>query len=256
MIIGLATLISILFFGGVSETFLVDKLEKGVKQYVVDKERKKEITTDLKVSAKYIKAFNKERKGNFKSFQKLNADRNTSNEELTLFFDELLKDRITFQEKVIADRVNILNKIEADEWELILDNSKESIEKVDAKAQKKIDKGKTSEPFEKTRSEIAEVVTDNERKERINNALDTFINSQKKTIEKLQSMNTQDSDVVNNKNASEKDLKKLAEELNELRRLTFNELIAFHSSVKKFTTEAEWDKVMKVFNKELNITSH
>ena len=34
------------FFGGVSEAFLIDKIEKGVKQYVVDKDRSKEIRPD------------------------------------------------------------------------------------------------------------------------------------------------------------------------------------------------------------------
>ena len=256
MIVGLATLISILFFGGVSETFLVDKLEKGVKQYVLDKERKKEITADLKVSVKYIKAFNKERKSKFKSFQDLNANRLTSREELTLYFDELMNDRKHFQERVIGDRISILNKIESDEWELILINSKESIDKVNAKTQKKLDKGKISEPFEKTTAVIAKVITDKERKEKLDKALNTFIDSQEKTFEKLESMNTIDSGIISNKDASEKDLIKLAKELNELRKLAFNDLTSFHFSVKEFTTQAEWEQIMKAFNKELNITSH
>ena len=105
MIVGLATLISILFFGGVGETFLVDKLEKGVKQYVVDKERKKDITADLKITAKYVKAFNKERKNKLKTFQNLNADRNKSIEDFASFFEELISDRITFQKKVTLVKI-------------------------------------------------------------------------------------------------------------------------------------------------------
>lgn len=256
MLIGLATLISILFFGGVSETFLVDKLEKGVKQYVVDKERQKEITADLKVSTKYIKAFNKERKNSFKSFQDLNADRNTSIEEFNLFFDKLMNDRMAFQEKVIKDRISILNRIEPDEWELILEKSKESIEKASAKTQKKLDKGKISEPFVKTKSVIDEVVTDTERKEKIGKALSTFVRSQEKTVEKLKSMNSLDSDIINSKDASEKDILKLAEEINELRKITFSDLTSFHFSVKEITTEAEWEAIIKSFNKELSISTH
>ncbi len=48
----------------------------------------------------------------------------------------------------------------------------------------------------------------------------------------------------------------LADQLNELRRDGFDDLIDFHMSVKEFTTEAEWDQIMKAFNKELSITAH
>ena len=42
MIVGTIALISMLFFGGV-EYFLMDELEKGVKTFVVEKDRRKEI---------------------------------------------------------------------------------------------------------------------------------------------------------------------------------------------------------------------
>lgn len=71
MIIGSITLITILFFGGVSEYFLIDKLEKGVKEYVVEKNRQKEILADLKTSKAFIKEFNKKRKSQSKTFHTL-----------------------------------------------------------------------------------------------------------------------------------------------------------------------------------------
>jgi len=41
-----------------------------------------------------------------------------------------------------------------------------------------------------------------------------------------------------------------------MRRLIFDELIDFHMLVKENTTIAEWDKIMKAFNKELSITAN
>jgi hypothetical protein len=58
MILGTLALINMLFFGSM-EYFLVDKLEKGVKTYVLEKERRKEILVDLSDAEKEIKAFNK-----------------------------------------------------------------------------------------------------------------------------------------------------------------------------------------------------
>ena len=39
MIVGIITLITMLFFGGIQEYFLLDKLEKGTKIYIEDKDK-------------------------------------------------------------------------------------------------------------------------------------------------------------------------------------------------------------------------
>lgn len=256
MIVGTIALISMLFFGGVSEYFLIDKLEKGVKQYVVDKERRKEITTDLKEATKFIKAFNKDRKGKMKSFEELNTDRNTSKEELISFFDVLMKDRLAFQEQILSDRVAISAKIKPNEWTLILAKSKESVEKAMEKAEKKSNKGKESIPFEKTISVIEEVIANNEKKEKLNAALSTFIRDQEKAVQKLISMNSVDNDILSKKDASKMELTEIANELNSLRKVAFDNLMAFHFAAKDLTEPSEWDQIMKTFNKELSITSH
>jgi len=256
MIIGTITLITLLFFGGVSEYFLVDKLEKGVKEFVIEKERQKEILADLKVSKAFIKEFNKKRKGQLKSFKEINADRNTSEEDLTAFFDQLMKERVEFQEKIIPDRINVANKINQDEWDNIIENSQASLQKTKEKQQKKVDKGKISEPFEKTVIAIEKYIIDDKKKEKVREVLDTFIGSQKEAADKLRKMNDEDNDVINNKNATKAELLELAGDLNELRQDAFESVIEFHLSVKENTTEEEWAPIMKAFNKEMTISAH
>jgi len=256
MTVGTITLITILFFGGVSEYFLVDKLEKGVKIYVEDKERQKEILADLKVSKAFIKEFNKKRKSQLKSFKQLNADRITTKEQLTDFFNQLIKERLAFQERIISDRINVANKINQDEWDKIIENSQESFQKTKEKQQKKADKGKVSAPFEKTGEAIEKHIIDEEKKAAVRKALDTFIRSQEETVDKLRKMNAEDSDVINKNNASNAELMKLAEDMNKLRQHTFESVIEFHLSVKENTTVEEWAPIMKAFNKEVSITAH
>ena len=256
MIIGLATLISILFFGGISETFLVDKLEKGAKQYIVDKERKKEITAELKEASKYIKAFNKKRKAQMKAFQDLNLNRDASRKDFSDFFDELIKERKQFQEKVLSNRVSLAKKIEQEEWDNIMKKSGESLEKKEKKLQKKTDKGKISQPFEKTNATIDKFVTDAGRKDKIHESLDQFIASQKLAVETLADMNSKDSDIISKKDATKEELMEMALALNELRFQALNNLVDFHMSAKEYLTQAEWDKIMKAFNKEMSITAH
>ena len=255
MIISTIALLTLLF-GSVSETFMVDKLEKGVKQYVVDKERKKEITAELKEVTKYVKAFNKKRKGDLKKFQELNFGRNASRHDFSDFFDELMKERKDFQEKVLSDRVRLSKKIEPEEWELIMKKSDESLDKKAEKQQKKTDKGKISEPFEKTKATIHKFVTDVERKDKIHESLDQFIDSQNFVVETLADMNSKDSEIINKRKATKEELMNLASALNELRSQSQNDLVDFHMSVKEYSTQAEWDKIMKAFNKEMTISAH
>jgi uncharacterized protein YlxP (DUF503 family) len=256
MLIGLATLISVLFFGGVNEYFLVNKLEKGVKKYVVEKERKKEITAELKNSKKFIKAFNKERKNEFKLFKVINADRETTKEEMNQFFDQLIKERRDFQKIIIQSRIEICGKINPDEWESILELSRKSVAKEKDKQQKKIDKGKDSEPFKKTIASINKFITDRERKEKVLQSIKDFINSRDEMTRKLTGMNTIDNAIVTKKDVSEEELKQLAEDLNELREIGFESLVDFHMSAKEHTTKDEWDNIIKAFNKEIETTVH
>lgn len=46
MIVGIVALFTVLFFGGVQEYFFIEKLEKGVKKFVIEKDRSKEILAD------------------------------------------------------------------------------------------------------------------------------------------------------------------------------------------------------------------
>jgi len=59
MIAGTIALLTFLFGGGSFEIFFVDQLENGVKEFVVEKDRQKEILDELKTSKAFIKKFNK-----------------------------------------------------------------------------------------------------------------------------------------------------------------------------------------------------
>jgi hypothetical protein len=172
------------------------------------------------------------------------------------FFDQLMIERRDFQQKVIDDRIYIVKKIEQEEWDLILELSRKSVEKNKEKAEKKETKGKTTGAFEKTKKVIDENITDDQRKNKVMAILNEFIESQKKSIQQLQTMNATDSKILSNKDASEDELQEVAENLNELREITFRDLANFHFLTKDNTTEAEWDQIMKSFNKEIDITSH
>ena len=179
MLIATITALAILFGGGTFETFFVDDLKKGVKEYVVEDQRKDEILDDLKRSKKMIKSFNKERKAQFKEFKKLNSSRATGSDELTGFFEKSMTTRGEYQHRLIEERLKVSAKITPDEWAAIIENSGHATDKRMQKAQKKLDKAEARGklPFDKTRETITEAVADTDTQQLLQGRLDAMLRS-------------------------------------------------------------------------------
>ncbi len=258
MVIGTIILLTILFGGGVGEIFFVDKLEKGIKEYVMDKDRQKDILSDLKTSKAFIKEFNKGREKDLKSFYELNSTWTTTSEDMVVFFDEMQKERIEFQNTMMDNRVAIAEKITAEEWVSIIDYSKAEIDERIAKEKKKLDKaedkGKTPTVFEKTSNAIKENIVDSEKQKIILDGLEDMINTFGELGNEISSINVKNDNILIRKDASKEELKTMVEEMNELRNLSFNQLLNFHMLVKENASEMEFESIMKAFNKELEIT--
>ena len=103
MIIATIALLTILF-GGV-DPFLIDRLDKGVKTYVVEDSRKDEILTITKQHKKDVKAFDKLRRTRIKEFKKLDRLAETKASDLENFFAQLPPERIAFQDQAIENRL-------------------------------------------------------------------------------------------------------------------------------------------------------
>jgi hypothetical protein len=129
MIIGTIALLVMLFGGGTGELFFVDQLEKGIKEFVIDKDRQKDILSDLKTSKAFIKKYNKDREVDLNYFYDINASWFTTSEDLVMYFDKMQKKRISFQNTMIANRIGIAEKITFDEWVSILQYSNISADK-------------------------------------------------------------------------------------------------------------------------------
>ena len=258
MIIGAITLLAMLFGGGV-ELLFISNMDKGVKEYVVEKERKKEILADLKDSRKFIKAYNKQRKSQLKTFKSLNSSWEVSKEDLQVFFDDLYKERIAFQDKVFVDRIMLTKKIEPTEWDSIMGYAGAKFEKLIEKEQKKADKKKNKkakESFEKTRSAIIQNVPDVEKQKVLEEGLNDLTSAFEELVNTMKSINVKESSILTRQDATKEELKQMAEESNELRRKSSDQLMKFHMLAKENTNKTEWDKIMKAFNKELTLTAH
>lgn len=258
MLIGLATLIMLLL-GADFNFYFINELDTGVKEYVLDKERQKEILGDLKVSQKAIKTFNKQRNAKYKTFRTMNTSQETTKEDFAAFAKELRTERIEFQEKVFDDRISIYQKIQPIEWDSIVLLSKEKLKaeilKVQAKAEKKAI-GVDDQLFASTRNAITETIADPAKRKILMDGLENMVSSFDELGKKLKSMNSLDGEIYNNKDLSIQELLEISKTANDLRGDFLNDLIDLHFLIKEQTSTKEWDSIMKTFNKELDITTH
>ena len=247
MIVGTIALISMLFFGGV-EYFLMDELEKGVKTYVVEKDRRKEIEADLKVSMDIIKAFNKERKSQLKVFKEMNTNRDVTIKELDKFYNDRHDERSTLQDNVISARLKILPKLKEEEWEGIVKMSEETVIAKKEKASKK----KPKDIFSKVIKTINKTIEEEDKASKAVKLVNDFEVVRNTAIKSIESLNASDNEVLTKKNASFDELKKMVEGGMSFRKEAYIAFVDFHFQMKDITNETEWAKIMKEFNKVIN----
>lgn len=271
MIIGTIALLSVLFGGGLIDTFFVDKLDKAVKEYVLDKERQKEIRADIKSTKKYIKQFNKGRKSQFKGFQEMLGSRTATKEDFDDFYAELHTSRVEFQDQLIDDKIALTQKIQEDEWTLIvafsgdvIDKREEKIETKNQKALKKAEenpdkavkkaaKAEKKQPFFKTRQAITDAVTDVEKQTIMINSLDDIMTASQELERQIRSINVKENDVIVRRDATRDELKQLAQEMNTLRRSGFDQLVQTHMIFRENTDESQWENILKALNRDLDM---
>ncbi len=139
-------------------------------------------------------------------------------------------------------------------------DSKKSLNKEIEKKQKKLDKnkekGKIFVPFVKTRKIITENIADKEKQQLLMSGLDKLINSIKELTSEISISNLYENKILSNQDATKDELIGLSEKVNKMRQHIFIDLIDFHIFVKQNTSITEWNKIMKTFNKEINLTSN
>ena len=257
MLIATITFLTIMFGGGVLDAFYIDKLDKGVKQYVVDTERKKEIRAALKVSKKQIKQFNKQRKEQFKNFREMFREQSTVHKDFTDIFETMQQERKVHEDKVVNDRIAIVAKIEPQEWKGIIELSDAAVEKRQAKAQEKVAKNeaKGRQGFDKTRKCIVKVVEDSEKQKVIVTGLDNMMEQISALDDKIKAINSRENELLVRQDSTVQEIQKIVRNLDQFRKISYEHLLEFRQVILDNTSDLEWKKLAKTFSKELSITA-
>ena len=236
---------TVLFFGGASDYYFVNDIEKGTKEYVEDKAIQNEIKTDLKEVKALVKSFNKNRKGQLKQLKEMNLNYEAKASDFNSFHEQLAEERRNFQSAVIDIRIKALSKISDDEWEKIIALSNEKVEKELRKSSKK--EGKDN--FAKLEQSILTNVQERSMQEKALASLNNLKNTFKSLEIELAQINTKQNTAITNKHLTKQELLKESEELNALRTTAYKELQEFHFEMKSVNNELTFNKIMKEVNK-------
>ena len=245
MLIGIATLFTMLFFGESQQYFQINKIEKGVKTYVQDKERSKEILADLRATKTNMKSFYKTRKGLLKELHALNIDPKAEKEDFEIYYGKRAEERKKFQHEMISERVFIVAKINDEEWENIISLS----DKVEQKKQIKEGRKKDKDSFAGIKKAIENNLKSLDEKAQALALLQNLEVRYELLREKTESINSLESNLLATKHTSAEEFKKISEDINRRRREAYLALADFHFDMRDVADEEEWIKIMNALNK-------
>lgn len=242
-------LFAYLFFASPEQIFIVEELEKGVKKYVKDKDRKKEILTVTKATTDTIEAFDKLREEQMKDFRRMNRDQNTTRSDFEEYFEIRIEDRYTIQRILIDNRVRMHNAINQDEWNSIVELEKKSRQKRMNKLNNKIDKGKVKSPFAGMEEAIDRGIEDEQKKQELLATLNTFESTHRAWIEKAGGFSALHNEVIANLHASKEELISEVKKLNSFRQKLYFDMMDFRLLLSYKTNEREWEALIKELDK-------
>ncbi len=247
----IALIIALLFAGGSLEVFYIDKIEKGVKKYVSDDDRRKELQGYFKEYKKVNKSWNKGMQRDLKNFKKQNLDRAVAITWYEDFFKKRLDETAKVQHEFIDYRINLQNLIYDDEWTQIMELASSAELKEQAKEEKEARKNSDKDLMYKLRQAANENIFNPDSKKEVLAAWNIFKSDYDKTIETYDHIDVEDSEALVNKNLSAEEMKELVLKLDSFRAEMYKAYIDFLTILKENTSNEEYKAIMKEFNKLL-----
>ena len=247
----IALIISFLFGGGSLEVFYIDKIEQGVKKYVTDKDRKKELEGYFKEYQKTFKSYNKGKQSDLKNLKKQNLDRAVAITWYEDFFKKRLDATAKVQHEFINYRINLQNAILDDEWAQIMVLASSAEKKEQEKEEKEARKNSDKDHMHNLRKTANENIVNPDSKNEVLAAWDIFKEDYDATVETYDHINVEDSETLVNKNVSAEELEGIIIKLDSIRAKMYVAHIGFLKVLKANTSNEEYQAIMKEFNKLL-----
>ena len=245
----IALIIAILFGGGSLEVFYIDKIEKGVKKYVSDDDRRKELQGYFKEYKKAYKSWNKGMQKDLKSFKNQNLDRAVAITWYEDFFKKRLDETVKVQHEFIDYRINLQKLIYDDEWVQIIELAASAEIKEQEKEEKEARKNSDKDLIYNLRQAANENIFNPDSKKEVLAAWNIFKSDYDKTDDTYDHIDVETSEALVNKNLSAEEMKIIVVKLDSFRTDMYKSYIEFLAVLKENTSVEEYKVIMKEFNK-------
>ncbi len=229
----------------------IPHLKKEIRQNVTDDGRKKELIDLFKAYEKTIKKSQKEEKKLKKLANKASADRDISRNEFLREYDNYYNSRERLIASLIDYRILFQEQITEEELLRIYDNAmvtskreRRQDDKQDGKAEEKLIK-----VFEDIGDIVVKHIDDPKKVEGIKGYLHDFETTIFAFVDEAHDLSIQRQLLVDDKNATRKELEGLFERTAQLRYRASREFSMMREEIIKNTDEREW----KAINKELKV---
>ena len=249
MLIATATLISLLLFGGPEEIFLIGSLEKGIKKEIADKDRQKEIKSLISVYKKSAKAYMKKRKSQKKELSGLFSVKNSSMDDFSTLFDEMITTLKNLQMETIDTRLKSFDMITDEEWENMVQMEKDRLEQKEIKASKGKEKDKEPKPFTNLEEMIQSLEMDDKTQQEATQQLDKLKKSYDDLVHTVQDSRNKFSQIILDRNSSRTELESVVNWNNAIKKDAYFDLVDLYKKLSENVPDENWAKVGKEFGK-------
>lgn len=244
MIIGLATLILMIFFGGGQTTFFLDpEVNKNVKEYVVDKEKEKQIEGIIKKMSSDQKAFFKKRKKNYTvKLKELNENYSSTQEDFVKIFADYMTELKNYQTGYWEKEVQIRNLISEEEWSQIMQKnlSKPSKDKTKKELDKAMDK-----MFDDISESCRKAVSDSSKLASLLDEVEVQKGLATNLVNDFLELNYKDLPSIRNKDTKLEELETYTDIIDDLRSKLLRQFTELRFELVKSVNEDEWKKLSK-----------
>ena len=248
MLIATATLISLLLFGGPEEIFLIGSLEKGIKKEITDKDRQKEIKSLISVYKKSTKDYKKKRKSQKKELSELYSSKNSSMDDFSSLFNEMIATLENLQRETIDTRLKSFEMITDEEWDNMVQMEKERLEKVETKASKSEKKDKDPKPFSNLEELIKSLGLNSQTEEESLEQLNEVKKSYDDLVHTLQDSRNKFSQIILDRNSSKTELESVANWNNQIKKDAYFDLVDLYEVLSESVPDENWAKISKEFS--------
>jgi len=249
MIIGLATLITLLFSDGPGEVFLVPNAEKNIKAIVKDKDKKSQAAELFKSAKKEVKAFDKDFKQQNKQLKKDDYRTSLGQSGAEQLFAETFEKRKVLQEHLVDQRLKLRQVITEEEWDRFIETSIEAMaskEKKAQKAQQKRDKA-AEKLLGKIRSSLQKNIANAENRDKALNDFTDFEKIVNNLFDETNALTFENNPSVQTYDVSKKELQDIYSKLNNARENLNSGYLMMRKSMTTYLSEDEWNAISKSF---------